>query len=246
MSTTALTVITAAFQLLNVFQPSEPIPSTDAQAALGWLNRMLSGWAQQSTTIPSIARNIFPIVSGKGEYTIGTGGDLNIVKPANQQSIVAVGLLLGASVPPVEIPRGIFTDDGWQSTRIKGLTNSLFTDLYYNPTFTTSGFGTIDLWPIPLDATNSLVLYVAEALTQFATLTTVYQIPYGYEDALIYNLARRLAKPFGATVDQDLIDMAVSTLRLIKRSNVKVSDLPNDAVLKYARSGYNIDTGTGG
>lgn len=247
MTTTGLTVIRGAFELLNVFQPSEEIPGADAQSALGWLNRMVSGWAQQATTIPSQARVVTPLVSGKGgpanPYTIGVGGDLNIVKPANQSSIVGVACLLGASTPQVEIPRGYFTDDGWQATAIKDLTNVLFTYVYYNPTFTNAGLGTIQLWPIPLETVNSLVLYVSQALTQLASLTAVYQIPDGYEDALIYNLARRIYKPWGATLDQDTIDMAGSTLRLIKRSNVHLSDLPNDTILTAGRTGYNIQTG---
>lgn len=250
MTTTGLTVITAAFELLNVFQPSEEIPSPDAQSALGWLNRMLSGWAQQQNTIPSQARVVTPLVSGKGgpanPYTIGVGGDINVVKPANQQSIVGVACLLGASTPPVEIPRGYFTDDGWQAQQIKDLTNSLFTDLYYNPTFTNSGLGTIQLWPVPLDSINSLVLYINQALTQFVTLTTIYQIPDGYEDALVYNLARRIAKPWGATVDADTIQMAKTTLGVIQRSNLHLSDLPNDCVFENPRGFYNINTGTGG
>lgn len=243
MTTTGLTVIKAAFELLNVFQPSEQIPQPDAQSALGWLNRMMSGWAQQANTIPSIARHVFPIVSAKAEYSIGIGGELNIVKPANQQSIAAVGLLLGASVSPVEIPRGYLTDDGWQSIQIKALTNSLFTDLYYNPTFTTAGLGTVNLWPVPLDSVNSLVIYVAEALTQFVNLFTVYQIPDGYEDALVYNLARRLYKPWGATIDADTIQMAKNTLGVIQRSNLRLTDLGNDLIFENPRGFYNINTG---
>lgn len=243
MTTTALSVITAAFELGNVFQAGDPIPAADSQAALGWLNRMVSGWAQQASTIPAIARHVFALVSGKAEYSIGIGGDLNIVKPANQNSIVAVGLLLGASTPPVEIPRGLLTDDGWQSVQIKGLTNSLFTDLYYNPTFAATGLGTINLWPIPLDSVNSLVLYVAQALTQFVDLTTVYQVPDGLEEVLIYNLWRRLAKPWGRVLEADDLAMAGSTLRAFKRSNLKLSDLPNDLLFQHARGFYNIDTG---
>lgn len=247
MATTALVVITAAFELLNVFQPSESVPGPDATAALGWLNRMMSSWAQQYTTIPAIARTVVPLVSGKGgvsnPYTIGIGGDINIAKPASPQNISAVALQLNASTPPVEIPRGIMTDDGWQSTQIKGLTNSLFTDLYYTAT---SPLGTINLWPIPLDATNSLVLYIAQALTQFANLTAQYQIPDGYEDALVFNLAKRLAKPWGATVDPALVQDAYASLCLIKRSNVRLTDLPNDLVFQRPRGFYNINTGTGG
>jgi hypothetical protein len=247
MATTAYTVITAAFELLNVFQPGESVPGPDAISALGWLNRMLNGWAQQTSTIPAIGRTVVPLVSGKGgvsnPYTIGIGGDINIAKPASPANISAVALQLGASMPPVEIPRGIMTDDGWQATQIKGLTNSLFTDLYYTAT---SPLGTINLWPIPLDATNSLVLYIAQALTQFVNLTAQYQIPDGYEDALVYNLAKRIAKPWGAAADPELAQQAYASLCLIKRSNLRLSDLPNDLVFQRPRQGYDITTGSGG
>lgn len=247
MATSALIIIRASFELLNVFQPSEAVPGADAQAALGWLNRMVSSWAQQTWTIPSIARTVKPLTSGKGgpsnPYTIGIGGDINIAKPANQAAISAVGLLLGASTPPVEIPRGYMTDDGWQSTQIKDLTNSLFTDLYYSPT---SPLGTIQLWPVPLDATNSLVLYVLQTLTRFVDLTSLYEVPEGYEDALVYNLARRIAKPWGGVLDAEDIAMATSSLSLIKRSNLRLTDLPNEMAWHNPRGFYDINTGTGG
>lgn len=247
MATSGLTIIRAMFELLNVFQPSEAVPGADAQAALGWLNRFIGSLAQQTYTIPSIARTVIPLVSGKGgpsnPYTIGIGGDINIAKPANQSAISAVGLLLGASTPPVEIPRGYMTDDGWQSTQIKDLTNSLFTDLYYSPT---SPLGTIQLWPVPLDSTNSLVLYVLQTLTRFADLTSLYEIPDGYEEMFVDNLAKRCAKPWGATLDADIIARADASLSLIKRSNLRLTDLGNDMAWNNPRGYYNINTGTGG
>lgn len=243
--TTGLTVIAAAFQELNVFLTGEPIPNPDQQAAFGILNRMLSSWAQQQFTIPSIFRSVTPLVSGKGgtanPYTIGVGGDINVVKPSNQASITAVGCLLGASVPPVEIPRGKFTDDGWQSTQIKDLTNTLFTDLYYSPTFVTSGLGTIQLWPVPLDSTNSLVLYLQQALTAFANLTAQYQVSDAYEDALVYGLSKRMARPWGSTVD--ITQDAANALSLVKRSNLRLQDLPNDCVFENPQGWYNLNTG---
>src|SRR5271154_738646 len=242
---TGLSVVTAAFEELEVFQPGQSIPPADTTSALARLNRMISGWAQLQFTIPAIARFVFPLVSGKGgtanPYSIGLGGDLNIAKPANQAAITSVGCLLNASTPPVEIPRGMMTDDGWANTRIKDLTNSLFTLLYYNPTFTVAGLGTVQLWPVPLDATNSLVLYVQQALVAFADLVTVYQVPDGVEDALVYGLAKKLAKPWGSTVD--LTAEAMNALKIVKGSNLRLLDLPNDCVTENPRGGYNINTG---
>jgi hypothetical protein len=134
-------------------------------------------------------------------------------------------------------------NDGWQSTQIKDLTNTLFTSLYYNPTVA-SGFGEINLWPVPDNAINSLVLYVQQALTDFSSLTQTYQIPDGYEEAIVYNLAKRLAKPYGSTLDFTL--EAATSLSLLKRANVQLADLPNDAVMHAQRNGlYNINVGNG-
>lgn len=247
-ATTALAIETAAFEVLQVFQAGQSIPNSEAQSALGFLNRMIGNWAQQALTIPAIVREVFPLVSGKGgpsnPYTIGIGGNLNTAKPPNQASITGVGQLLNQSFTSItEIPCAYYTDDGYQAIQIKDLPNGLFTGLYYNPTFT-AGFGSINLWPVPNIGINSLVLYSQKALARFSSLTATYIVPDGYEEAMVYNLARRIAKPWGATLDADLLQMATNSLATIKRTNVKLADMPNDyAQMSDLRYGYNINTG---
>jgi hypothetical protein len=246
MSITGLGVITQAFNVLNVFMPGEPIPPAQSSRALSFLNLMMGSWAQQALTVPSIAREVFTLTAGKGgpsnPYTIGIGANLNTVRPANQSSVVGAGLNLNASSPVVEIPRDVLTDSAYQRIQIKELQNALFTSVYYNPTFATTGFGTVNLWPVPNTSMNDLVLYLEKAITSFADLTTTYEVPPGYEEALVYNLARRLAKPWGQTVDADLAEMAIESRKIIKRKNLKMIDLENDFA-KDPRGGYNINTG---
>lgn len=250
MSTTGLTVIRAAFEGLNVFQPSESVPSTDANSALGYLNRMLGQLAQMSLTIPAIAREVFAASSGKGgpsnPYTIGIGGDLNTARPPNQSSLVNVAVIINNTVPlaqQVETPRDVLTDDDYDAIQIKDLPNQLFTGVYYNPTYA-GGFGAINLWPVPNVTTTSLVLYLRKQLASFSSLVAVYDIPDGYEQAIIDNLILKLAKPWGAIVDGDMRMAAANSLSQIKRINVKMSDTPNDfsriAALRY---GYDINSG---
>ncbi len=239
-----------AFNVLNVFLPGESVPAAQSARALTFLNNMMGQWAQQALTIPSIAREVFSLTADKGgpsnPYTIGTGANLSTVRPANQSSIVGAGLNLNSSSPVVEIPRDVITDAAYQAIQIKELSNSLFTVVYYNPTFATTGFGTINLWPVPNIATNSLVLYIEKALVSFADLTTAYEVPPGYDEALVYNLARRLAKPWGATVDPDLVTMAIESKRIIGRGNLKLIDLSNDFAWTNRRNLYNINTNQGG
>jgi hypothetical protein len=245
---TALDLITAAFEGLNVFLPGESIPAPQALKALGWLNRMIGGWAVESLTIPAIARRELPVTAGKGgpsnPYSVGPGGDYDIPRPPSQANLVGAGLMLNASTPPVEIPRAVLTDDAYDGIAIKELQNVLFTSVYYNPTYAATGLGTLHLWPVPDTALNTLILYLQEPLSRFADLATTYYLPDGYDDAIVYNLQRRLAKPWGAVVDAELIAQATRSLMLVKRANLKLTDIPSDFPrMGDLDHGYNILTG---
>jgi len=125
--------------------------------------------------------------------------------------------------------------------------NNQFTVVYYNPA---NPFGEIFLWPLPDVSTNQLVLYLQNAFTGFADLTTSYDYPDnpGYAEALQYQFDRRLILPYSVTNPAILAkvdEMAAETFGNIKRANNKLTDLPSDARMfaKDRRTGYNIETG---
>lgn len=239
----------AAFSVLNVYMPSETPSANDASFALGLMNRMIGGWSQRASMIPVIARETFDLTANKGgpsnPYTIGSGANWSTTKPANQNSIVAASLILTASDPDVEVPLSIYTDQAYDAVTIKELTSAQPTGLYYNPTYTTTDFGTINLWPVPDNATNDIALYIQKALARFADLTTTYYVPEGYDDALVYNLAVRLAGPYGRRMSDDDRQLAVASLGVVKRMNTKLSDLATDAPIGILnrRTLFNIQTG---
>ena len=254
---TATQIMTDFFQALNIYQPGDAFNATDTTTLLRQLNLLIGQWAQQSLTIPAETRSVFLLStlfagghtgSSTAPFTVGASGDLNIPKPPNQSSVTGAGLLLNASSPPVEIPRGIMTNDGYDRERIKDLTSTLFTSVFYLPTFA-GGLGELFLWPVPTDLTNSLVLYTRTGLTAFVDLTTVYSIPDGYDEALYLNLIVRAGKFFGRKPDADDRADARTSLATIKRSNVQLSDLDNDMAgigMRSGRGWYNLSTGEGG
>lgn len=199
--------------------------------------------AIQPQTIPVIGREVFPLVAFKGgpstPYTIGgTGGDFNTSRP---NELEGAGLLMPGSPNPVEIPRAVITDDGWEAIQIKDLQSSLFTGVYYNAAFP---LGTINLWPVPNTTLNSLVLYRKEQLGQFTSLTAVYNVPNGYDEMLEYNLAVRLAGPYRMPLPPYVQQMATETLGQVKRANYRITDVAVDpALARQRRYGYNINTG---
>jgi hypothetical protein len=241
-----------AFAELNVFLPGEAMPPADGAKALRRLNLMLSGWAQRVGFIPFISRNRFSLTAGKGgttnPYTIGPGGDFNVTRPSNQDSIVSANLILTASVPNVRVPLGIYTDDAYNANAIPDLQNSQPTGLYYSPTFV-NDLGSVRLWPVPTINTNDLELFLQEAVAQFANLSTSYYVPDGWPEALMYGLARRLQTPYGKQLSPESKLLAISTESAIKRTNwARLSDLMNDAsqFADNRATAYNILTGGGG
>lgn len=239
-ATSAQAIIQGAFDLIGVTQAGSVPSGNDIQDSYRRLQNMVGSLAIQSETIPTVGREVFTLSANLGSYTIGPGGNFNTSRP---NSLSGAGLLMPGSPNPVEIPRALLTDDGWEAIQIKDLSNSLFTAVYYNATFQ-GGLGTINLWPIPNTGANSLVIYRDEQLGQFQSLTAVYWMPNGYDEMFEYNLAVRLAGPYRMPLPPYVQQMAVESLGLVKRANYKITDVPVDPALAIRRRyGYNINTG---
>ena len=240
-----------AFALLNVYLPGESMPGADGAFALRLLNDWLSEQSQKALMCPAISRNRFDIVANQGgldnPYTIGSGANIDIVKPPNQNSIVAANLILTASSPTVRVPLAILTDQAYDALAVPDLSSTQPTALYYQP-FTASAsneYGRVYLWPEPDNATNDIELFIQLALLQFADLSTTYYVPAGVPRMLKYNLADILQVPYGKTLGARAQQTAVSTLGTFKRANTKLSDLANDAYMftQDRHTLYNIQTG---
>jgi hypothetical protein len=132
----ATTIITSALDTIGAYGVGETLQAADAASGLRRLNAMMSSWAIQPQTIPVIRREVFDIVANQATYTIGPGANFNTTRPAY---LTGAALLLNSSSPSTEIPLAVLTDDGYRSIQIKTQTNTQFTSIYYNPTFTTSG-----------------------------------------------------------------------------------------------------------
>lgn len=240
-----------AFAELNVFLPGEALPPADGAFALRKINDMLSAWSQRSAFIPVISRNQFPLVANQGgpynPYTIGPAGNFVFTpRPPNQRSIQSASLILTVSSPTVRIPLGIYTDEAYDANAIPDLANTQPTGLYYSPTYV-NDLGAISLWPVPDNSINKLELFIQQPVAQFSNLSTTYYVPDGWPEALKYNLARRLQTPYGKQLSQEWKQLAVASEGVIKRANLKMSDLMNDVNWTGNRATvYNVLTGQGG
>ena len=241
---TATGLLADAFGVLNVFQPGASIPPADAQSGLRILNRLVGQWALQGLTIPAVTRIPVPLVAGKGSpanpYTIGPSGNINTTRPPTQAHVLAATLVYPTTPATTEIPLAIYTDQAYTRIATKALASTQPAGVWYNPTWP---LGTLQLWPVPDNAVNSLLLYLQQPLATFASLTQSYDLPDGMEDAIVTNLALKLATPWGATPPPEIVVAANESLRILKRANLKMVTLGND--LTWHRGYYDIQLGNG-
>jgi hypothetical protein len=174
------------------------------------LNAMLSSWNSQRLAVFEIARNEYALTAGERDYTIGAGADFDAPRPAR---IEAAGVLNDAGELPVTVYRraGVITRSG----------------LYYDNAHPAMG---LHLEPAP-NAGETLALYTWRKLAQVTELDTDVVLPEGYEDAIRYNLALRLAPEWGRVPRADVQQFARESLAVIKAHNRPSLEMKTDAAL---------------
>ena len=239
---TANELIERALHTIGVLATGETATASETNDALVSLNNMIDTWATERLTIYTVARTVFDLTSGTQDYTIGTGGTFNIVRPIWIVEASIITDSTAAAAQKIELPIAqAMTPTEWQEVTLKGLQSTYPLGIYYDRNWT-AGLATISVWPIPNVANVQLVLYTPIALTQFADLTTAYTFPPGYEEAMRYQLCLRLAPEFGAMVPPDVRLLASDTFANIKRVNMTPDTLGIDAALTAEGGRYDWRT----
>jgi hypothetical protein len=237
---TAQQLIRDALLELGAIAPGETPTAAEFQDSFRRLNELVDSWGTLRLTMRTVARATCAIVADQTTYTIGDGGDFDVERPTFLDNAT---LLLASSTPATEIPLGAFTEQSWQAVSQKDLTNPQPTNYYYEPSMP---LATLTPWPVPTDASNTLVIYFPEVVAQFADQSTEYTLAPGYARALRLNLSLDLALMFARPVPQTLQMSAADALGDIKRLNVRMTDLGMDAgLLPVSRPSYNINTDQG-
>jgi hypothetical protein len=98
---------------------------------------------------------------------------------------------------------------------------------------------TLYLWPVPF-VQIGVVIYTWPQLPLFPDLSTDFQWPPGYADALKFNLAVRLSDEFGGFVPPGLPVQAQQAIAKLKSVNMPLYDLRVDpAITTSGRMYYN-------
>jgi hypothetical protein len=233
-------ICSASLKAIGVLASGETMKAGDAADAYLTLNRMIDSWRAQRLTCYQVQPYTFNLTADDPTYTLGPSGDW--ATPAVPIWIENASVVDNSGDVPFELPLEIFSAQRWATWVTEKTMETTFPlGLYYQRAGTN---GTVNLWPVPTDATYDIRLYLPVPLAQFTDRATSVNLPAGYEEALIYQLAKRLAPLFGRVLDGVIADLAADGLALIKRSNPNMDELVVDEALQSRAAGaWNWRTG---
>lgn len=240
VSITVRQLITRALKRIGVVGAGQTPSSEDTSDAFAMLNTMLDALATERLMVPCITRSTWTIVSGTGSYTVGSGGDVNIVRPVFVEDVRFVDTSLD---PDMEYGLGVgLTDQAYANIPMKAFTSPYPRRFYYNPTMTGTGLATVTFWPVPTASTLLGVIYAPTALTQVAALDTTLVLQPGVRWFLQEQLAAFLAPEYGVQLPQEIRESARDAKANFKRGNIRLVELATweGAVFGGRGGGYSI------
>lgn len=204
---TASDIIRRSLRLIGAIAGGETPSLTEQADALEALNAMLDSWRTESLAVYAL-RDETLTLTGAASYTIGTGGALNTTRPVKIESAYE-------RVGDTDYPVKLASAAAWYQLAAKSTTSDVAEWLYYEPSYP---LGTLYLYPKPTTGVLHLVTWVP--FTALAAADSV-ALPPGYQDAITYHLALRLAPEYGRPVTPELAALARAAKDNIQRVNFR-------------------------
>ena len=232
VSVAASTLIDRAMRLISQISPSVSPTTEEYATCLTALNAMSDSWRTEGLISVTVQDESLTLVSTQASYTIGLGGDLNTNRPTKIYGAYLV------DSGGVSYDVNIIESDEYASIGLKSSSSTLPNYLYYSADVP---LGNLWVYPVPSAAHTLHVLTPTPAGSYATTATTAYLAP-GWEDALVYNLAVRIAPEFEKMPSPLVIDTAKQTKANIKRANMRPIKLHSELAAMVGPKHSNILT----
>lgn len=233
-----------AMRLAGITLDPGTIPSPDQfNDALMAFNRMMGGWNTLRDNIFNLSidewtltPNIQVYLLGPGAAATPTTGAFNGPRP---RRIERAKLLLQTTPETIYKELNLLSDDEWADKSIHQVT-TIPNDLYNDGN---SPLCSLYFYPLP-DSAYKINLYTWQALAKAALTTTLLDFPDGYEDAIVNNLAVRVAPMFRKQAPPEVRLQAQLSLAAIQSLNTPTPRLKTDPAFGSRGAFYNYRTGT--
>ena len=220
-------LIASSLRLIGALASGETPSGAEGADALVILNQMIDEWNSERLSVFAITTHEFTLVANQQLYTMGKSGspDFNVVRPARIERASIIQLANPSQ--PLELPIEILNEQGWQRIPVKDISSTLPQVVYIDDAFPLRN---LSYWQTPSIEVKTK-LYAWTALTAF-TLAADNLFPPGYEEAIVYNLAVRLAPEFGRTTPVEVAVVAAESKGVIKSLNTPKYEMSVDAALR--------------
>ena len=232
---TAGDIINGSLRLLGVLAEGEVPSAETSQDALNAMNQMLDSWSTERLAVFSTQDQVFTWPSGLISRTLGPSGDFIGNRP----------ILLDDSTyfkdPGTGVSYGIkiINQQQYDGIAVKTVTSTFPQVIWLN-----MNYPNIEMYvyPRPLRDLEWHFISVDE-LSQPATLATVLSFPPGYLRAFRYCLACEMAPEFGVEPSPQVMRIAMTSKRDLKRINNPDDIMSMPYSLIATRQRYNIYAG---
>lgn len=226
VSFTGMNLLMRAGRAAGILAAGEQFIPGDANDALAIANGMIDTWTSERFMIFQIVRQTFALNSGQQTYTMGpTAVDFIVPRPPK---ISGAGVITSTNpLQPLELPLDMVTVDEWKRIPVKAIQGALPLQVWDDDDFPNRN---LSLWPIPNVGGLDIALYTWTLLTQL-TLAGTFSFPPAYYEALVYNLAIRIAAEWPGTVTPAVETLAALAIQKVKVMNMPILDLRCDPAL---------------
>ena len=238
---TANDLIRASMRLIQVAAVDVDLTAEELKDGLESLNRMLDSWSMDELMLYQVVREQFALSPNENPYSIGYGATWNTSRPTK---IVDAYLTLNNGSIPVDYPMMVLNYDDYNAIRLKTLSTNFPGYLYYQPSFP---IAEVYIYPIfaPNDPATTGPAYIT--LTSWKPLdvivdpTATVTLPPGYWEAIVFNLAVRIAEEYQFDMRPTTVQLAAAALKRLKRMNQRTKTLQTDtALMNTSQMRYNI------
>jgi hypothetical protein len=235
---TAGDIINGSLRLIGQLAEGEAPSADTAQDALAAMNQMIDSWNTERLAVFTTQTQEFTWPPGQATRTIGPTGNFVgdrpvLVDDATYFKDTQSGLSYGIK---------IINQDQYNGIALKTSSSSYPQVMYVRDSYPDV---TLTVYPVP---TKPLLWYIVsmQPLTQPATLGTNLAFPPGYLRAFRYNLASELAPEFGVEPTPQVMRIAMTSKRNLKRINNPGDIMAMPYPIIARRHRFNIFTGNPG
>lgn len=231
-SVSAAELIKGSLRLIGVLAEGESPSASVMQDSIMAMNQMIQSWNTERLSVFSTQDQVFTWPPNIATRTIGPTGNFVGNRPIEVDDATyfkdpATGLSFGIK---------LINQQQYDGIALKTVTSTYPQVMFVNNTFPDT---TMTVYPVPTKSLEWHIVSVQE-LSQVSTVATVIYFPPGYLRAFRYNLAMELAPEFGVEPSPQVVRIAMTSKRNLKRINN-----PNDLMaipypIVATRQRYNI------